>query len=300
MSVSRWIDTHIHVSNYGPGGVEREDILDDLLELLDRSGVDLRFIISCDGPWTSRMMQDADQVLEANRFIYDLVRRAPERLYGSCTVNPNFPEQSLEVMRICFEKWGFVQLGEMLQYMMKYDMDSDAVEEEVRLAVQLDVPVQVHISTSNRGEHPSSFGMEQLADLFEAVERVPEAKYILAHAVGMPDDNPPVVDQYLDAIEDRYGEFPGNFWVEIRDFSSPGVRSVMDRVPSTQLLAGTDWTTRVGPPFQPYGTIFGTTPDENPYPPSIEAMVEFLSEAGANEADIEGIVFQNAASLYRL
>ena len=163
MSVSRWIDTHIHVSNYGPGGDERGDILDDLLELLDRSGVDLRFVISCDGPWTGRMIEDPDQVLAANRFIYDLVRRAPDRLYGSCTINPNFPEQSLEVMRICFEEWGFVQLGEMLQYMMGYDMNCDAVEEELRLAVQLEVPVQVHISTSNRMEHPSSFGREQVA-----------------------------------------------------------------------------------------------------------------------------------------
>jgi chromosome segregation protein len=50
---------------------------------------------------------------------------------------------------------------------------------------------------------------------------------------------------------------PDNFWVEIRDFDSPGVRSALARVRADRLLAGTDWVTRVGPPFLPYGCIFG-------------------------------------------
>ena len=115
MEKRKWIDMHVHVSDHRPDGTEQGDILDALLEVLDRSGADLRFVISCDLPWIGRMMQDASQVLEANRFIYNLVRRAPDRLYGSCTVNPNFSAESLRTMRICFEEWGFVQLGEMLQ-----------------------------------------------------------------------------------------------------------------------------------------------------------------------------------------
>ena len=141
-------------------------------------------------------------------------------------------------------------------------------------------------------------GMEHLTDLFGAAARVPEAKYILAHAVGTPKDNPPVVDGYLDAIEERYGKFPDNFWVEIRDFDSPGVRSVLNRVPENRILAGTDWTTRVGPPFLPYGTIFGVEKaEDNPYPPGMDAMVDFLRKAGASSTTIEKIGFENAAEL---
>lgn len=295
----QWIDTHIHVSDYGPGSTERGDILEDLLEVPDRSGADLRFVISPDVPRTGQMMQDGSMILEANRFIYDLVRRAPHRLYGSCMINPNFLDDSLKAIQICFQEWGFVQMGEMVQYMMKYRMDTDAAEKPARLAVQFDVPIQVHLSTSGRtGDGPMGSGMEQLADFFGIVERVPDAKYILAHAVGTQTE-PPVVDGYLDAIEERYGKIPDNFWFEIRDFSSPGVRSALRRVSTDRIIAGTDWTTRVGPPFLPYGMVFGKIED-NPYPPYIDAMIGFLRQEGASEQEIEKIGFGNAAKLLKI
>lgn len=295
----QWIDTHIHVSDYGPGSTERGDILEDLFEVLDRSDADLRFVISPDVPWIGQMMQDGSMILEANRFIYDLVHRAPHRLYGSCMINPNFLDDSLKAIQICFQEWGFVQLGEMVQYMMKYRMDTDAAERSVRLAMQFDVPIQVHLSTSGRtGDGPMGSGMEQLADFFGIVERVPDAKYILAHAVGTQTE-PPVVDGYLDAIEERYGKIPDNFWFEIRDFSSPGVRSALRRVSADRIIAGTDWTTRVGPPFLPYGMIFGKIED-NPYPPCIDAMIGFLRQERASEEEIEKIGFGNAAKLLKI
>jgi predicted TIM-barrel fold metal-dependent hydrolase len=216
-------------------------------------------------------------------------------------VNPHFLDESLHMMDLCFGEWGFVQLGEMLQYMMSFEMDSPPVETLVRRAIEFDVPVQVHISTSNPVDHSSSLGMRQLEDFCRLADKIPEADYILAHAVGMPTDDPPVVDQYLDFIEQRYGSFPANFWMEIRDFDSPGVRSALARVPATQLLAGTDWVTRVGPPFLPYGCIFGVQrAEENPYPPRVATMVQFLRDAGADEETIELIGCRNALALLHL
>ncbi len=297
----RWIDAHVHVSAYGPDGERRERFLDDLVAMLDACDADLRLVLSVDGRETRRIIEDSAGALEGNRFIYELTRGASGRLYGSCTVNPHFLDESLRAMDACFGEWGFVQLGEMLQYMMDYKMDSPEVETIVRRAVEFDAPVQVHVSTSNRGEHPSSFGMAQLEDLFAAVQRVPEAKYILAHAVGMPDDDPPVVAAYLDAVEKRFGGWPDNFWMEIRDFDSPGVRCALERVPAEKLLAGTDWTSRVGPPFLPYGVVFGVkAAEENPYPPCVESMVGFLKQAGADADTIERIGWRNAAELYGL
>jgi len=298
MTKPKWIDTHIHVSDIGKDGARRERLLEDLMEVLDRDEAELRFVISPDGRWNTIVKEEEDGVTRAGAFIHDLAARAPGRLYGSCLVNPHFLRNSLKTMETCFEEWGFVQLGEMLQYMMDYKMNSDPVAELVRGAVAYDVPVQVHISTSNSGTHPSSFGREQLKDLFGLAERVPEARYILAHAVGMPDDNPPVVDAYLDMIEARYAKWPDNFWMEIRDFNSPGVRSALARVPADRLIAGTDWTTRIGPPFLPYGTIFQVESTEaNPYPPSVASIIESLKEAGAADEVVSRIGFKNAAAL---
>jgi len=282
---------------------ERGDILQNLLTVLDNSGADLRFVLSADFPWPGMMIEDPAMVMAANEFIHDLVRRAPGRLYGAFTPNPHFLDESLQAMELCFEQWGFVMVGEMVQYIFNYMMNSDAVAEIARLAVGYDVPLQVHISTSNsapQGQFEDG-GTGQLEDLFGLVERVPEAKYILAHFVGMPDDDPPVVESYLDQIEDRFGGFPDNFWAEIRDFNSPGVKTALDRIPITRLIAGTDWVTRVGPPFLPYGMIFGVnTPEENPYPPSVPSMIDLLRHTGADDEDIANIAFKNAAELLKI
>jgi len=295
-----WLDTHAHVSDYDDDGAHRGDLLPPLLEMMDASGADLRLILSVDVPWVVRMTRSPEGVIEGNRFVHELVRRAPGRLYGSCTVNPHYVDASLESMRLCFDEWDFVQFGEMLPYLMDYRMNTDPVRELVRAAVGYGMPVQVHISTSNsgpQGPFPGG-GTEQLEDLLDLVEQVPEARYILAHFVGTERDDPPVVAGYLDQIEARFGCFPGNFWAEIRDFNSPGVAVALERIPRDRLLAGTDWVSRGGPPFSPYGIIFGVRdPADNPYPPEVDSMVRFLLEAGATEAEVRAIGFDNAAQL---
>ena len=294
----QWLDTHIHVSDRNSDGTLRDGLLEDLLRILDEVEADLRMVISPDGYWNRVVRDEPDGVHRANCFIHELVAAAPGRLYGSCIVNPNYPRESERSMAVCFEEWGFVQLGEMLQYMFDFEMDSLDTEGLVRRAVTYDVPVQVHVSTSNARTHASSFGREQLLELLRLSERVPEAKMVLAHAVGTPKSDPPVVDEYLDVVEEWCGAWPDRFWLEIRDVDSPGVRSVLARVPSGRLLCGTDWTTRVGPPFLPYGTIFGTgKPGENAYEPSVTEMARLLGAAGANEDVVRKIGFGNAASL---
>ena len=301
MTPEKWIDTHIHVSDVGSDGSRRENLLQDLLQVLDAEEADLRLVVSPDANWCSVCRDEPDGCRRANEFIRGLVRRAPDRLYGSCIVNPNFVDESIQTMETCFEEWGFVQLGEMLQYMFHFRMDSAPSARLVRAAADYDVPVQVHVSTSNSAQGGFSGGIEELEDLFGCVERVPEAKYILAHAVGTEQADPTVIDIYIDRIEKEFGRWPANFWAEIRDFSSPGLRSALQRIPNGRLIVGTDWTTRVGPPFMPYGMIFAVaSADENPYPPCIASMVHLMDEAGATAKVVAQVGFGNAAELLRI
>ncbi len=307
-----WIDSHIHVSDIGRDGSKRERagrerMLDDLLDVLDRSDADLRFVISCDFPYMSHIGRDPAALLTGNRFIYDLVRRAPNRLYGACTINPNFLDESLRVMKVCFEEWGFVMLGEMLQYSMNYRMDSDAAEKTVRLAVHYGAPVQVHLGTywhpryHRRGDK-SGLGIDHLADLLGIAERVPEAKYILAHAIGCgpTPDFIPWADMFLDTIAGVFASYPRNFWIEVRDFQCKALKRTVAQVPADRLLAGTDWTTRIGPPFQSYGTMFDVPEGQNPFPPCTQSMKDFLRTAGATEDAVARIAYRNALELFNL
>jgi len=306
VSKQLWLDTHIHVSDVLGESPDRQrtdpNLFENLSAVLDgEPDVDLRFLMSCDGYWMRRIGEDASAMTDGNRLIHDLCRRAPERFYGSCTINLNFLDDSLRAMETCFTEWGFIQLGEMLGYAMDYCMDTDAGARAARAAIDYKVPMQVHISTSNAGTGNSSHGMAQLHDLLGLVNRVPECRYILAHCVGMPDADPPVAEQYFDVVEKAFGSWPQNVWVEIRDFDSPGVPAALARVPHNRLLAGTDWTNRIGPPYQPYGMIFNVpTPEENPYPPRVSSLIGFLRSAGASDQTIRRIAFGNAAELYGL
>ncbi len=298
-----WIDCHIHVSDTDTDGRVRIDMSAHLLEILDRCDADLRLILSPDFPYINRMAEDPGQMLAANRMIHELVRQAPDRLFGACMVNPNFADESVRVMERCFGEWGFVMLGEMLPYLMDYHMDSRETEQVVRRAVDFDVPIQVHLGTYWHRDHAGSTdGMIQMRELLRVAERVPEGRYILAHAIGVgpSPEYIPWAGMFLDTLGGVFQDYPRNFWVEIRDFHAPALGRALAEVPLDRLLAGTDWTTRVGPPFQSYGTVFEYLERENPYPPSVSAMTQFLKKAGAAEADIRLIACDNASNLFRI
>jgi predicted TIM-barrel fold metal-dependent hydrolase len=300
-----WIDTHVHISGASPDGSPRPHLAQDVAAVLDGDGADLRFIVNCCESASAheflRMMEQPEAVLEASRHVHDLAVALPGRVYGSCMVNPHFLDASLQAMDVAFGQWGFVMLGEMVQYLMHYRMDSHSVARLVRQAVEIDVPVQVHISTSNSAQGNFTSGTEELYDFLALVQRVPEARYLLAHFVGSPRRDPTVVEGYLDIIDRELGGWPANFWAEIIHFHSPGVPVALARIPHDRLMAGTDYVGRPGPPFLPYGTVYGVqSPAENPYPPKVASYAGFLTAAGASPEAVRAIGSENAARLLRI
>jgi predicted TIM-barrel fold metal-dependent hydrolase len=300
-----WIDTHVHISGVSPDGSLRENLAQDVAAVLDGAGADLRFVVNCceadNAAEFQRMMERPEGVLEASRHVHGLAKGLAGRVYGSCMVNPHFLDASLKTMDVTFGQWGFVMLGEMVQYMMHYRMNSDPVARLVRKAVEFDVPTQVHISTSNSAQGNFTSGTEELYDFLALVQREPEARYLLAHFVGSPRANPTVVEGYLDIIERELGGWPDNFWAEIIHFHSPGVPVALARIPHDRLMAGTDWVGRPGPPFLPYGIVYGVqSAEQNPYPPRVASLVDFLVSAGASPETVRAIAFENAVRLLRL
>lgn len=296
-AVEKWIDTHVHLDP--ATGQTPADLAPGLQEVFAREPVDLRFVASPGMAGIQRMVDRADGVVQAQEDIRSLMQLFPHRVFGSCMVNPHFMNASLEAMDRCFGEWGFVQLGELVTYLMNYNMSSPAAEQIVRKAVEHGVPVHVHISTSNaKPQGHFSSGEEELTDLLNLVDKIPDGRYIVAHGVGAPLIDPPVIDTYLDLVESRYGSWPPNLWIEIMHFHAAGVRSALERIPSTRILAGTDWDTSGPPPYPPYGTVFGPAEDEQPYPPFVASLVGFLETAGADAAAVRRIAYQNAGELF--
>ena len=286
MALQRWADLHIHVSQFGRDGQPREQLADGLLDVLDRSGADLRLVLSPDLPEIGRMREDPAWILQASRMIYDLTQAAPGRLFGACAVNPHFLDESMAAVETCFGEWGFVLFGEMLQYIMGYDPAGTESVTLVRRCAEFGVPVQLHVSTNTEK------GVEHFEGLVRMAQAVPDAKVILAHALGGK-----MSDYYIGQVQ-TCGVPLDRLWLEVRDFNHvEALRRALGELGADRLVAGTDWTTRIGPPFQPYGTIFATNTDENPFPPSVASLVGFLREAGATDAEIETIAWRNADEL---
>ncbi len=291
-----WIDTHAHIS------CETPSLLADLDAVFEADPADLRMVISPGSGLLQSMQADPSAARAAADIIHRLVRARPGRFYGACCVNLNFLDDSLRLLDRCLGEYGFVMVGEMLGYIFHFDMATPAGERVARKALEYGVPIQIHLSTSNSPHQGHTSGMGELEDILAISEGVPEARYILAHMIGMPDDDPPVVRAYLDRIEERCGGWPENFWAEIIDFHSPGVAEALARIPHDRLLAGTDWCTRIGPPYLPYGVDHRVWSGGEPgdYEPSVARLCRFLADWGASPEDIQRIAWQNAAELLGL
>ena len=299
----RWLDTHNHVCDIGPDGAPRPGFDTHLLAVLAADPNELHLVISPDGPRMSRIGRDPGAMQAGAEVIRRLVEIGAGRLHGACMVTPRFPREARLAMDLCFGEWGFAMLGEMMQYSMGFRLADPACIELLRHAAQLRIPVMSHVATFDVSQGELT-GTGQLADLMVAAEAVPDGRYILGHFVGMPEDDPPHVTHYIDAIEQRYGAWPRNFWAEIRDFSSPGLADALARIPHDRLVSGTDWCTRGEPPFAPYGTAFDAILNQvpNPYaePPSSRFFANCLRGHGLGEAEIGEIAYGNAARLLGL
>lgn len=287
MATWEWIDAHIHVSRFDSQGQEREFRPEDLLAVLDREPGNLRFVVSVDVPEIGRMKEDPAWIRRGNAFVHELCQAAPDRLFGSCLVNPRFPAESRACMDQCFGDWGFVQFGEMLQYIFEFDLAGPESVALTRRAAEFGVPVQCHVSTN------TDLCVEHFAGLWGLARQVPEAHLILAHAFGGKNTRY-YVEAFLASDMD-----PERTWFEFRDFNDvAGNRLVLESLRDDRLLVGTDWTTRVGPPYLPYGVVFGTALEAMPYTPSVEALQGFLREGGATAEQIGRIGSANPRACF--
>jgi len=286
-----WIDCHNHIRSHAPDGGPCDITAEDLLGVLDDSGADLRLIAGIASSEVRRLKDEPEAVVWANESLDKLMSPARGRLIGSCMVHPRAVKESHEVLDRFIGERGFAQVGEVHGVQFQYDMDCPEMIELVRHAAELGAPVQMHCSTNEvvTGEH-----MQQIVNVARAV---PEASMIVAHAIGGSNSY-----QYILAGEVYFGDGGDNLYFEIRDFNTREyLRAAYERLGPDRLISGTDWSTKVGPPFLPFGIIFGLdSVDENPYPCTVASLVGFLRESGVTEEDIDKIASGNIIRIHRL
>lgn len=116
----------------------------------------------------------AEGLSRGNDRIAELVRRHPRRFAGLCQVSPFLVNESLAEMDRHIARGNMLGIGELCQYVLKYETDDPRMNQFIEKAVELDVPILEHSSNEEQ-----SLGIERLA------RRYPRARFIMAHMGGM-------------------------------------------------------------------------------------------------------------------
>ena len=122
----------------------------------------------------------ADGRLEAGRIpvesakaLAEVLRPHGGRITGWIAVNPHFLQESLEAMELGVRQLGMRAIGEMIQYMEDWVTDEYSVLPIVRLAGDLDVPINFHAGAAEHVE-----GVVHLAESY------PRTRFVMAHFGG--------------------------------------------------------------------------------------------------------------------
>ena len=318
-----WIDGHTHMLRRTiHEGTVLDYSLDDVLGVLDRCDADLRFICGDNNTAdVARFVEEPDYLHTMNERVYsEFVKPAGGRLYGSVQIDPRALKQSHEDLDLYLGERNYVQVGEVEGLPHGFDLDSPQMIELARHAAALGAPVQLHCSTADSptGEH--------MRQALHIAAEVPEATFIIAHAIGGRNSY-----QYVLAAETYLAHGPGNLYLEIVQFHVRAyLRSAYEHLGPDRLVVGTDWGTYHEPPYLAYGahptlvmhpdfwrnadfkgfsqwntelwlsSMFVLDLRENPYPCAVASFVGFLREAGVSDDDIEKIGSGNAVRLFKL
>jgi len=306
-----WIDGHTHLDFHREDGSLYGYTLDDVLKVLDDSGDDLRMLCGIGANEIRRIGADPEAIHAANEAIHQFIRPSGGRLLGNCFVRPDALAQAHADLDLYIGERGFVQVGEVVGQVegglvdgIYGRMDGPGMIEIARHAAQLGAPLQFHCS-----------------------RQVPEAKVILAHAIGGRNTY-----QHILAAETYLADGGDNIYLEIIDFHiREYVRAAYERLGADRLLVGTDWMNRGEPPFPRYGGMLGmlyperndwshlhgsgwsrwgdklwlashyvVALNESPYPSGVATLFSFLREAGVSEQDATKIASGNAIRLFGL
>lgn len=169
----RKIDLHNHINESS-----RSAALID--ESCERLGIDWTACSNLRGRTPQQMREHNDVVLDA-------MRQFPNRILGSCYVNPGWPKEALEEIDRCIDQ-GMVLVGEQYD---SYKINDPVYYPIIEKCIDLKVPIMMHAAATlgnwrpefwRHGDNPLSTSTAE--DFIDVSERYPEAMVICGHVGG--------------------------------------------------------------------------------------------------------------------
>ena len=174
------IDPETLIDDHRSVGISRSTVLSvapsDYTKYEQRGLVDVAGVTDVEGP---------PSIDKANDYLAALVRMYPEDLIGMAAVNPRFRgvEAAQEELRRSIEELGLTGLKLYPMY-DHYEPNNPELGMPIfETAVELDIPVMVHMSTTPVRDAPLQFGRPVLLD--DVARAFPELRLLVCHA-GFP------------------------------------------------------------------------------------------------------------------
>jgi predicted TIM-barrel fold metal-dependent hydrolase len=173
---SRWAGLCLRRRKNGVA-VQSFPSVDELLAEMDDAGVERAVLLG----W---YWANGDTCAWQNRFYAECVRLHPGRLSAFATIQPlSGKDVALAEVRRARDE-GLIGLGELSPHSQGYAVDDEVFQAVLRLADELKLPVNLHVTDPNSREYPGRVETP-LEDFVSVARSFPGAHFILAHWGGL-------------------------------------------------------------------------------------------------------------------
>jgi uncharacterized protein len=214
------IDAHGHM---GPAFETRPPLLkgvvaDDIIRILDGAGIDMVCLFA--PAWEGPEFIDPEYK-QANRAIYEAMKRYPDRIIGVARIDPNFRGKAIDEMRRCREEYGFrgLKLHPLWEHFLPNNFRLMAPV--VELCEEYGWPIFCH-----SGYYPTC----EPALFIPLAERYPNVNIILFHLAYAHTSDAIIAANRC-----------SNLFLETSaNSTASAIREVLRNVPPTQFIYGSD------------------------------------------------------------
>jgi predicted TIM-barrel fold metal-dependent hydrolase len=243
-----------------------------LLKDMDRAGVEKSVMLG----WYWEHQETCDL---QNQWFIDWSKALPDRLLGFASVQPNSGQHGFDQLRRALDA-GLCGIGESLPQAQHFSFTDDNWARIVALAVERDIPINLHVTDPLVYQPGSTTKPTPLEDFVRLVTDFPEAKFILAHwGGGIPyhELNPRIRGLFKNVYYDTAASS--------LIYDKSVFRGTIDIVGVERVLFGTDY------PLLCY-------PHESQEPDFVRAL-EDVTSAGLTEAEVAAVLGGNMLRLLR-
>ncbi|MFC1913770.1 amidohydrolase family protein [Chloroflexota bacterium] len=149
---------------------------DDLIESMDKDGVDMSVIVNYE--WTTHEL-----CVETNDYILESIARYPQRLIGFCAIQPQSPEAAINEIERCVQG-GIKGVGELRPDMQSVDLaDAEAMQPIVDILRKHNLMLMIHASEPVGHIYPGK-GSITPDRIYPFITHFPDLTVICAHWGG--------------------------------------------------------------------------------------------------------------------